>query len=72
MFHEYREEISKLKVEDNHFAKIFERHNELDDKINNVEQGRDHLDDVELEKLKKEKLRLKDEAHNILMTFINK
>ena len=72
MFHEYREEISKLKVEDNHFSKIFEKHNELDDKINNIEQGRDHLSDVDLEKLKKEKLKLKDEAHSILMKFINK
>lgn len=72
MFHEYREEISKLKVEDNHFTKIFERHNELDDKINNIEQGREHLSDIDLEKLKKEKLKLKDEAHSILMKFIKK
>lgn len=72
MFHEYREEISKLKVEDNHFAKIFEKHNELDDKVSNVEQGREHLSDTDLEKLKKEKLKLKDEAHKILMKFINK
>lgn len=72
MFHEYREEISKLKVEDNHFAKIFEKHNDLDSKITDAEEGREHLSDPDLEKLKKEKLKLKDEAHSILMKFINK
>lgn len=72
MFHEYREEISKLKVENNHFAKIFERHNELDDKVTNAEEGREHMSDVELETLKKEKLKLKDEAHGMIMEYMKK
>ena len=33
MFPEYRDLISKLKQEDAHFARLFEEHNELDDKI---------------------------------------
>ena len=32
MFPEYRDLISKLKQEDAHFARIFDEHNELDDK----------------------------------------
>ena len=67
MLHEYRDIISKLKVENAHFAKIFERHNELDKTVTEVEEGRQHMDDLELEKLKKEKLRLKDEAYRMIL-----
>jgi uncharacterized protein YdcH (DUF465 family) len=69
MLHEYRDIISKLKQENAHFAKIFERHNELDDKINEVEAGREHMEQLELEKLKKEKLKLKDEAYAMILEY---
>ncbi|WP_456322805.1 YdcH family protein [Hydrogenimonas sp.] len=69
MLHEYRDIISKLKVENPHFAKIFEKHNELDKIITDVEEGREHMDDLELEKLKKEKLRLKDEAYKMILEY---
>ena len=69
MLHEYRDIISKLKTENAHFAKIFEKHNDLDDKITEVEEGREHMDTLELEKLKKEKLRLKDEAYAMILAY---
>ncbi|HHD77729.1 MAG TPA: DUF465 domain-containing protein [Campylobacteraceae bacterium] len=69
MLHEYRDIISKLKQENAHFAKIFEKHNELDDKIREVEEGRESMDDLELEKLKKEKLLLKDEAYAMILQY---
>jgi len=69
MLHEYRDIISKLKQVNAHFAKIFERHNELDDKIKEVEEGREHMDDLELDKLKKEKLKLKDEAYAMILEY---
>ena len=69
MLHEYRDIISKLKVENAHFAKIFEKHNELDDIVTEVEEGRQHMDQLELEKLKKEKLRLKDEAYRMIIEY---
>ena len=69
MLHEYRDIISKLKVENAHFAKIFEKHNELDKIVTDVEEGREHMDDLELEKLKKEKLSLKDEAYQMIMKY---
>ncbi|HIP02341.1 MAG TPA: DUF465 domain-containing protein [Campylobacterales bacterium] len=72
MLHEYREEITALKTENAHFAKIFEKHNELDDKINDVDAGREHMEQLELETLKKEKLKLKDEAYAMIMDFKNK
>lgn len=33
MFHEYRDEVTALKTSNAHFAKIFDEHNELDDRI---------------------------------------
>ena len=69
MLHEYRDIISKIKVENAHFAKIFEKHNELDQKITDVEEGREHLEQLELEALKKEKLRLKDEAYAMIIEY---
>lgn len=69
MLHEYREIITKIKQENAHFAKIFEKHNELDQKIIDVEEGREHLDAFELEGLKKEKLHLKDEAYSMILEY---
>ena len=39
MFPEFRDLISKLKTEDAHFARLFDKHNELDQKIKNFESG---------------------------------
>lgn len=69
MLHEYREVISKIKVDNAHFAKIFERHNELDKKITDAEEGREHVSDVDLDTMKKEKLRLKDEAYTMIVAY---
>ncbi|ACZ12626.1 YdcH family protein [Sulfurospirillum deleyianum] len=69
MLHEYRDIISKLKVDNAHFAKIFEKHNELDQKITDVDEGREHMSDLDLDALKKEKLKLKDEAYAIIVAY---
>ncbi len=69
MLHEYRDVISKLKQENAHFAKIFEKHNALDDKIAQIEAGREQASDTELETMKKEKLKLKDEAYALIVEY---
>lgn len=69
MLHEYRDLISKIKGKDDHFDKLFEKHNELDDKIKAAEEGRMHLDDLEISTLKKEKLFIKDEISNYLANY---
>ncbi|MBN2721236.1 MAG: YdcH family protein [Campylobacterales bacterium] len=71
MLHEYRDEITALKQSNAHFAKIFEKHNELDQKAKNADEGRLHLSDAELEQIKKEKLLLKDEALKLILEFKN-
>ncbi len=66
MFPEYRDLISKLKSVDAHFARLFERHNELDQRIRNLEDGIESGDAVSIETLKKHKLKLKDELYLML------
>jgi len=75
MLHEYRDIISHMKenqAANAHFLKIFDRHNELDDKINQAEKGSLAITDEEIEKLKKEKLKLKDEAYHIILEYKTK
>jgi len=69
MLAEYREEISTLKQSNAHFAKIFEKHNDLDQKAKDTDEGRLHLNDMELETIKKEKLLLKDEALKMILEY---
>jgi uncharacterized protein YdcH (DUF465 family) len=69
MLHEYRDDIQELKQENAHFTRIFDKHNELDQKIEDAEAKRILLTDVELEILKKEKLLLKDEAYKMIMDY---
>ncbi len=66
MFPEYRELISKLKTVDAHFARLFNQHNALDQRIKNIEDGVEPANSVAVEKLKKEKLRVKDELYQLL------
>lgn len=66
MFPEYRDQITQLKGKDAHFTRLFEKHNELDQKIKNMEAHIAPGTPVEIENLKKEKLHLKDELYTIL------
>ena len=68
MFPEYRDLITQLKTSDLHFRHLFDQHNDLDQKIRNLEGHVDqvHARQEEIEGLKKEKLRLKDQLYAIL------
>ena len=66
MFPEYRDLITQLKATDRHFLNLFEKHNELDQKIRNMESGIEPATHLVIEALKKEKLALKDELYQIL------
>ena len=59
MFPEYRNLISSLKGHDVHFDRLFNKHDDLDDKIK-VMTSANGFDEVLIEQLKKEKLLLKD------------
>ena len=67
MFPEYRDLISKLKQEDAHFARIFDEHNELDDKISGLENNpvTSVTAQDEIDALKVKKLALKDQLFQL-------
>ena len=66
MFPEYRDLITQLKGHDHHFTRLFDKHNDLDQKIKNMEAHIAPGTHEEIETLKKEKLLLKDELYTIL------
>jgi uncharacterized protein len=66
VFPEFRDLISQLKTDDVHFAQLFDRHNELDQQIKNMEAGIVPANGMAIEQLKKEKLHLKDSLYQIL------
>lgn len=66
MFPEYRDLITQLKTSDHHFTRLFDKHNELDGRIQRMEQGIEPGSHEQIETLKKEKLMLKDQLYDIL------
>ena len=63
MFPEYRELITRINGQDVHFTRLFDKHNELDQRIRNMEERMVAATAHEIEKLKKEKLLLKDQIY---------
>lgn len=63
MFPEFRELITQLKGHDAHFTRLFDKHNELDQQIKNMESHIAPGTPMEIEALKKEKLSLKDQLY---------
>ncbi|NBH74986.1 YdcH family protein [Rodentibacter pneumotropicus] len=66
MFPEFRGLITKLKNNDAYFERLFNKHNELDQDIKNKEENIQLATHTEIEILKKEKLRIKDELYAYL------
>lgn len=67
MFPEYRDLITQLKTTDNHFVRLFDKHNALDQTIKNMVSRVETGTPDEIEVLKKEKLLLKDQLYAILL-----
>jgi uncharacterized protein len=66
MFPEYRDLITRLKGHDLHFTRLFEKHNEFDQLIKNMEAHIEPGSQLEIERLKKEKLAIKDQLYSHL------
>ncbi len=65
-FPEYQERISQLIAENGHFARLQESYDRLTTRIEALEDERMPISDEELEKLKMERLRLKDKLYALL------
>lgn len=68
MLHEYRDLINELRQNDNHFARLFNEHNALDEEIARLENDPVAVASRhdEIDQKKREKLRLKDELTRIV------
>lgn len=69
MFPEFKDIIQVLREENPHFAKIFEEHEILDKEICQLEQNPVNLINDSIEKLKRKKLKLKDEIYQLLTQY---
>jgi len=66
MFEHHQQEMEKLMKENEDFLRIYNRHQELDKKVTAAEIGTAPMGDLALNKLKKEKLRAKDQLARIM------
>ena len=66
MFEHHQEEMEKLMKENEDFLRIYNRHQELDKKVTAAEFGTAPMEDLALNKLKKEKLWAKDQLARIM------
>ena len=65
-FPEYKERIHNLKMEDRHFARLYDEYNEGDGQLHRIEQEIEVHADEFVENLKLQRLHLKDELYAIL------
>lgn len=63
---EFKEQIHKLKMEDRHFARLFEEYEEVNLQVERSEQEIEVHSDEFMEELKLKRLHLKDELYAML------
>jgi len=69
MFEYDQDIVDVLLTENDDFKRLFEKHGELKEKVHEANIGTQPLDDFSLEKLKKEKLLLKDRMAAIIQDY---
>ena len=60
-FPQYKEKIHDLKINDRHFAKLFDEYHAVDHEVHRIEVGAESSSDFYLEERKKVRLNLKDQ-----------
>ena len=65
-FPEHRDNIHNLKVNDDHFAKLFDEYHDVDKEIHRLETEDQPVSDAYIEGLKKKRLNLKDDLYSRL------
>jgi uncharacterized protein YdcH (DUF465 family) len=66
MFEYEQDLVDHLLATDDHFKHLYEKHRALKEKVHDANLGALPLMDIELEKLKKQKLQLKDEMASMI------
>jgi uncharacterized protein YdcH (DUF465 family) len=65
-FPEHKDDIHRLKIENNYFQNLMDKYEELDKEIFRIEDGSEPTDDLIVEQLKKQRLALKDELFQLI------
>ncbi|MBE9535722.1 MAG: DUF465 domain-containing protein [Proteobacteria bacterium] len=63
---EHKERIHQLKLENSHFASLFEEYHEVDHEVRRIEMEIEIRSDEYLEDKKKQRLLLKDQLYSII------
>ena len=63
---EHKDAIHNLKMNDNHFARLFDEYHETDHEVHRIETGAENTADDYLDQRKKRRLQLKDELLSII------
>ncbi len=66
-FPEYKAEIHTLKSSNNYFHHLMERYEAIDKQIYRIESGEEPTSDEYVNRLRKERLSLKDELYKIII-----
>lgn len=65
-FPDQKDDIHRLKMENNYFHNLMDKYEELDKEIFRIEDGSEPTEDLVVEQLKKERLALKDELFQLI------
>lgn len=63
---EHRDTIHRLKMEDAHFARLFDEYHEIDHEVHRIETGTENTSDDYLESRKLKRLHLKDQLFDMI------
>jgi uncharacterized protein YdcH (DUF465 family) len=66
-FPEHQHTIRHLKMNDNHFAKLFDAYHELASEVHHIEKNNEPVADEYLDSLKTRRVRLKDQLFNLVI-----
>ena len=71
MFEHRKELLEKMKEENEEFLRVYNRHQELDKRVTAAEIGTAPMEDLALNKLKKEKLWAKDQLARMMNASVS-
>ena len=63
---EHREAIHNLKMNNQHFSRLFDQYHEIDHEVHRIETGVETTSDEYLDDKKRKRLQLKDELFKII------
>lgn len=70
-FPELKEAFHHLKMNDHHFQTLLNKYEELDTIVHKVDNSQEVMSELELEKVKKERVALKDEVYQLMVKCKN-